>query len=218
MRDQPVRPADSCSSTVPPVPATWMRCWRKVRSWRSVTRRTKATSSSLPSAKVRRGGTRGGTNYKWTREGWALAWAEFEAGDPAAAAEYRLLEDRRQEAIARDALRRAKAEAPVIAMRALRDASFAVVPKCGWINGYGFGGLSEHEVTIFFLLDSIEIVPTTSNQPILSLQLTDLLMVQVDGPGLVTTGSGFIGGGEGLTGAIEGMAIARVLNALTTST
>ena len=168
-----------------------------------------------PIGKVRRGGTRGGTNYKWTREGWALAWAEFEAGDPAAAAEYRLLADRRQEAIARDDLRRAKAEVPMIAMLALRDTSFAVVPKCGWINGYGFGGLSEHEVTIFFLLDSIEIVPTTSNQPILSLQLTDLLMIHVDGPGLVTTGGGFIGGGEGLTGAIEGMAIARVLNALT---
>jgi len=168
-----------------------------------------------PIGKVRRGGTRGGTTYKWTHEGWALAWAELEAGDPAAAAEYRRLDVSRQEAIARDEERRAKAEAPVIAMRALRDASFAVVPQCGWINGYGFTGLAECEVTLFFLLDRIEIIPTASNRSILSVGMNDVLTIQIDGPGLVTTGGGFIGGGEGLVGALEGMAIARALNALT---
>lgn len=36
------------------------------------------------------------------------------------------------------------------------------------------------------------------------------------GPGLTKTGGGFIGGGFGVVGAAEGMAIAGVLNALTT--
>jgi hypothetical protein len=42
--------------------------------------------------------------------------------------------------------------------------------------------------------------------------------VEIGGPGLVKTGGGFVGGGFGAKGAIEGMAIATVLNALTTRT
>jgi hypothetical protein len=42
--------------------------------------------------------------------------------------------------------------------------------------------------------------------------------VEIGGPGLVKSGGGFTGGGFGLGGAIEGMAIAAVLNAMTTRT
>ena len=42
--------------------------------------------------------------------------------------------------------------------------------------------------------------------------------VEIGGPGLVRRGGGFVGGGFGARGAIEGMAIAAVLNALTTRT
>jgi hypothetical protein len=42
--------------------------------------------------------------------------------------------------------------------------------------------------------------------------------VEIGGPGLVKTGGGYVGGGFGATAAIEGMAIAAVLNALTTRT
>jgi len=42
--------------------------------------------------------------------------------------------------------------------------------------------------------------------------------VEIGGPGLVKTGGGFIGGGLGVNGAIEGMALASVLNGLTTRT
>jgi len=40
--------------------------------------------------------------------------------------------------------------------------------------------------------------------------------VDIGGPGLVRSGGGFVGGGFGATGAVEGMAIAAVLNAVTT--
>jgi hypothetical protein len=42
--------------------------------------------------------------------------------------------------------------------------------------------------------------------------------LEIGGPGLVKSGGGFIGGGFGVMGALEGMGIAAVLNALTTST
>ena len=42
--------------------------------------------------------------------------------------------------------------------------------------------------------------------------------VEIGGPGMVKSGGGFTGGGFGLGGAIEGMAIAAVLNAMTTRT
>jgi hypothetical protein len=46
--------------------------------------------------------------------------------------------------------------------------------------------------------------------------LSSVTNVQVGGPGLIQTGGGFIGGGFGITGALEGMAVASVLNSLTT--
>ena len=42
--------------------------------------------------------------------------------------------------------------------------------------------------------------------------------MEIGGPGLVRSGGGFTGGGFGLSGAVEGMAIAAVLNAMTTRT
>lgn len=46
----------------------------------------------------------------------------------------------------------------------------------------------------------------------------ELVEFNITGPGSVTTGGGFIGGGFGVEGAIEGLAIAAVLNGLTTKT
>jgi len=46
----------------------------------------------------------------------------------------------------------------------------------------------------------------------------DIEAVEITGPGAVTRGGGMIGGGFGVTGALEGMAIASIINALTTRT
>ena len=46
--------------------------------------------------------------------------------------------------------------------------------------------------------------------------LLELVDVSVTGPGTVMTGGGFIGGGFGVDGALEGIALAGVLNMLTT--
>jgi Short C-terminal domain len=42
--------------------------------------------------------------------------------------------------------------------------------------------------------------------------------MEVGGPGRIKSGGGFIGGGFGGTGALEGMAVASVLNSLSTKT
>lgn len=44
----------------------------------------------------------------------------------------------------------------------------------------------------------------------------ELAELQISGPGSVTSGGGFIGGGFGVDGALQGIAIAGVLNLLTT--
>ena len=44
----------------------------------------------------------------------------------------------------------------------------------------------------------------------------ELASIEVSGPGTLKSGGGFVGGGFGVEGALEGMAIATVLNALTT--
>lgn len=44
----------------------------------------------------------------------------------------------------------------------------------------------------------------------------ELAGIEVSGPGTLTSGGGLIGGGFGVAGALEGMAIAGILNALTT--
>ncbi len=49
-----------------------------------------------------------------------------------------------------------------------------------------------------------------------SVPYVELSTIDISGPGTTTTGGGFVGGGFGIQGAIEGMAIATVLNALTT--
>lgn len=51
-----------------------------------------------------------------------------------------------------------------------------------------------------------------------SFSLAELAELNISGPGSVTSGGGFIGGGFGVDGALEGMAVATVLNLLTTKT
>ncbi|WP_291585770.1 hypothetical protein [Comamonas sp. UBA7528] len=51
-----------------------------------------------------------------------------------------------------------------------------------------------------------------------SVNYSELAELNISGPGSVSTGGGFIGGGFGAEGALEGIAIAGVLNLLTSKT
>lgn len=50
------------------------------------------------------------------------------------------------------------------------------------------------------------------------LDYSDVIAIQVTGPGTISSGGGFIGGGFGVEGAITGIAIGALLNKLTTRT
>jgi len=69
--------------------------------------------------------------------------------------------------------------------------------------------------------DRIEIwlnpAPATG-EPAMTHVIGPHLSVEISGPGAVSRGGGFFGGGFGAKGAVEGMAIASVLNSMTTRT
>lgn len=69
-----------------------------------------------------------------------------------------------------------------------------------------------------FLEDRLAIFPQYSGEARAEVPYAEIEDVEIGGPGLVKSGGGFIGGGFGAVGALEGVAIASVLNALTTRT
>ena len=69
-----------------------------------------------------------------------------------------------------------------------------------------------------FLEDRFEILAHRRSEILAVSPYSDVEDVDIGGPGLVSSGGGFAGGGFGLTGAVEGMAIASVLNGLTSRT
>lgn len=83
------------------------------------------------------------------------------------------------------------------------------------LGGSGFPFEPGQQVSVFFDENAVQLRSTQRFASFSYLELADLI---VAGPGAVTTGGGFIGGGFGVEGALEGMAIATVLNALSTKT
>lgn len=80
-------------------------------------------------------------------------------------------------------------------------------------SGYPFSPADHVSVTF----DANE-VSLRSSQRAASFSYAELAELSITGPGSVTSGGGFIGGGFGVEGALEGMAIATVLNAVSTKT
>lgn len=69
-----------------------------------------------------------------------------------------------------------------------------------------------------FLADRLAVFACQRTDALVQIPYRDVEVVDIGGPGLVKSGGGFVGGGFGVAGAVEGMAIAAVLNALTTQT
>lgn len=62
------------------------------------------------------------------------------------------------------------------------------------------------------------VFPRWGGTPLMEVRYTDIEDIEIGGPGVVKRGGGYVGGGFSAVGALEGMAIAGVLNALTTRT
>jgi hypothetical protein len=89
--------------------------------------------------------------------------------------------------------------------------------QCTFVGGCGYPFAVGQQIDVRFSSDAIRLQATneTGAAEIFYPELVDLT---VTGPGAVTTGGGFIGGGFGFEGALKGMAIATVLNLLTSRT
>jgi hypothetical protein len=106
-----------------------------------------------------------------------------------------------------DAVTREILDAPVL----------CVLEPCTVLGGSGYDLTAGRDASVAFRTDAIVIggQATDVAQRITCPEIIDL---QIEGPGSVRRGGGFIGGGFGVAGALEGMAIASILNALTTKT
>lgn len=94
-----------------------------------------------------------------------------------------------------------------------------IVTNCHYLGGT----FPSHErpVDLVFRQGVVQFFPSPSNPghaPLVSIEYAPSFELDIGGPGQVRRGGGFIGGGFGLKGAFEGMAMAYVLNKVTTRT
>jgi len=96
-----------------------------------------------------------------------------------------------------------------------------IVRSCTYLGGAYMPLQAGAVVDLVFRETALEILahPATVRSALLgSLVFNDRSAIEISGPGQVTKGGGFAGGGFGLVGAVEGIAIAGLLNAITTRT
>jgi hypothetical protein len=98
-------------------------------------------------------------------------------------------------------------------MTEIKDDTLLILKDCIVLGGSGFPFTPGQSSNISFC-DGFVIC--RSRDSIAKFSFLEVIDVSVTGPGTVTTGGGFIGGGFGVEGALEGIAIAGVLNMLTT--
>jgi hypothetical protein len=152
--------------------------------------------------------------FPLTEEGWAEAWKALVKLSPAAAGKIRATlasrtaEDR--------ALQRRFEPSPEVAE--LDSRSLACLYEVALLGGYATrASLTIGEYyDVRFLEDRLIVVPALQADVLIGVPYSDIEDVEIGGPGLVKSGGGFMGGGFGAVGALEGMAVAAVLNALTT--
>ena len=152
-------------------------------------------------------------SFPLTEDGWASAWQSLVVQSPAAAPKVlATLRGRTADAARRGADSREVSELDAQSLASLREVAYLG----GYVPGTDIFAGERYDVR--FLEDRLLVVPCRLAQVLTDVRYSDVEDVEIGGPGLVKTGGGFVGGGFGITGAVEGMAIAAVLNALTTRT
>lgn len=86
--------------------------------------------------------------------------------------------------------------------------------NCAYLGGCNYPIAAGDAVTIIFR-DSDALIKLADGSSFI-VPNVEISSVDISGPGAISTGGGFVGGGFGAAGAIEGIAVATVLNALTT--
>jgi hypothetical protein len=155
-------------------------------------------------------------SFPLTEEGWALAWQSLITQNPSAAPQVLAVLNARQ-------ARTSQLRGPVLdaselveldarAMISLRDLVYlgGYVPESSIRAG--------ERCDVRFVEDRLLVFASRRAEVLADILYGQVEDVEIGGPGLVRSGGGFSGGGFGLAGGIEGMAIAAVLNTITTRT
>jgi len=150
-------------------------------------------------------------HYPLTDEGWSRAWQDFMSLQPDQGTV-----ERTRVALAA----RAESKVSVLAGRELAARTLAAVPEVIFLGGYSPDALlvARQSYDLRFLDDRLSVSQPGQAVPLADLAYAGIRSIEIGGPGLVRSGGGFFGGGRGVAGAAEGMAIAAMLNAVTTRT
>jgi hypothetical protein len=155
-------------------------------------------------------------SFPLTADGWAHAWQSLVTHNPAAAPQVRAVLKAREADTAR-------MRGPALAASELYELdarSMASLRDLVYLGGY----VPESPITggercdVRFVEDRLVVFASRRADILAEVPYSQVEDVEIGGPGLVRSGGGFTGGGFGLGGAIEGMAVAAVLNAMTTRT
>jgi hypothetical protein len=152
--------------------------------------------------------------FPLTPEGWVAAWKALVTLDPSAA-------DKAREALKQRQLRDAEqgySKPPEL--QELDGRTLVRMPEVALLGGYAPDApiAIGERYDARFLDDRLAICKCRDWNVLVEVPYNEIEDVEIGGPGLVKSGGGFIGGGFGAVGALEGMAVASVLNALTTRT
>lgn len=154
--------------------------------------------------------------FPLTDDGWASAWQSLISQNPAAIPEVLARLQAREADVARlrarEADSREVSELDARALVSLREVAYLG----GHVPGSAIRPGERYDVR--FLEDRLIVSACRQAEVLAEVPYGQVEDVEIGGPGLVKTGGGFTGGGFGARGAIEGMAVAAVLNALTTRT
>jgi hypothetical protein len=152
-------------------------------------------------------------SFPLTEDGWAKAWKSLAKQNPAAVP--KVLETLATRQADASRLSRHSQETDELDAQTLVS-----LPAVAYLGGYvsSTGIFAGQRYDVRFLEDRLWVLPCRQAEVLAEVPYAQIEDVEIGGPGLVKTGGGFVGGGFGVQGAAEGMAIAAVLNALTTRT
>ena len=157
--------------------------------------------------------------FPLTEQGWVSAWQSLIKQDPSAAAKILAA----LEARAADAARLRAVEAVMPSSRGGSDlytGSLITLYKVAFLGGYVQGSeiVAGQRYDVPFFEDRLLVIAYRRAEVLAEVPYSEIEDFEIGGPGLVKTGGGFVGGGIGVSGAAQGMAVAAVLNGLTTRT
>jgi hypothetical protein len=163
-------------------------------------------------------------SFPLTEDGWASMWQSFITRNPGAASRVLAALRARESDTAR--LKDLEGVTARPSPAGVREASEPLPPRLVTLRDLVLLGGYVPEVDLFtgrryhvlFFEDRLWLVLGLTAVAQVAVPYSEIEDIEIGGPGLVKKGGGFVGGGLGAAGAIEGMAIASVLNGLTSRT